>query len=214
MAEPKDSLKAYQALKTELLFEQVSRVMQDQSHDWRNSLEMLGFEWYAEEDTATVEENAALPENENQHRLVAYFEGHVALDESLLTLLAQEKNSSQPNYPLFMKYFRKGNERLKALLIFALSKQPTNEDYLWDLIFFHEHQNILKEVILAYTTACIQEQDLSHFERLARNFWYHTAAEGYDALHALRDLFSENQKKKAIIEKMMEAGDSESDIEF
>lgn len=92
MAEPKDSLKAYQALKTELLFEQVSRVMQDQSHDWRNSLEMLGFEWYTEEDTATVEENAALPENENQHRLVAYFEGHVALDESLGVVRPNRRN--------------------------------------------------------------------------------------------------------------------------
>lgn len=214
MAKSKDRLSEYQALKTEIRFEQVNRVMQDKPLDWRNQLELLGFEWYEEEDTATVEENAALPANENQQRLVAYFEGHLSLDEHLLELFAQEKNSSQPNYPLFRKYFRKGNERLKALLIFALSKQPRDENCLSDLAFFHEHRNILKEVIHAYTAACIQEQELSHFERLARNFWYHTAADGYDARLALRALLNEHREKQAIIEKMIEEGDTEAEIKF
>jgi hypothetical protein len=146
MATQKDLLKEYQKIKTELLFEQVNKVIKDNPHDWRNQLEMLGFEWYEEEDDDDkdiAEENKALPDNENQQSLVSYFEGNLPLDENLLSKYAQEKYSDQPNYPLFRRYFRKGNDRLKALIVFALSKYPTDEGYLGDLVFFHEHNIIL-----------------------------------------------------------------------
>lgn len=217
MATQKDILKEYQKIKTELLFEQVRKVIINNPHDWRNQLEMLGFEWYEENDDKDItEENKALPDNENQGFLVSYFEGNLPLDENLLSIFAQEKNSNQPNYPLFRRYFRKGNDRLKALIVFALSKYPTDESYLWDLVFFHEYKNILKEVIAAYIAACSKEQDLNNFEKLSRNFWYHTAADGYDALHSLQELFSENHAKMAIINNMIKERDSdlELDIEF
>ena len=210
MTTQKDILKEYQKIKTELLFEQVRKIIIDNPRDWRNQLEMLGFEWHEEDDNKDIlEENRALPENENQKSLVSYFEGNLFLDENLLNIFLQEKNSNQPNYPLFRRYFRKGNDRLKALIVFALSKYPTDEGYLWDLVFFHEHKNILKEVIAAYIAACTQEQNLNNFEKLSRNFWYHTVADEYDALYTLRELFSKNHEKMAIIENIIKERDSE-----
>jgi len=215
MTTQKDLLKEYQKIKTELLFAQVRNVIKDNPCDWRNQLEMLGFEWYEEDDDKDItEENEALPDNENQKSLVSYFEGNLPLDENLLSIFAQEKHSDQPNYHLFRRYFRKGNDRLKALIVFALSKYPIDEGYLWDLVFFHEHKNILKEVIAAYIAACTQEQDLNNFEKLSRNFWYHTAADGYDALYTLRELFSENQEKMAIIETVAKESDTDLEIKF
>jgi len=215
MTTQKDILKEYQKIKTELLFEQVRKVIKDNPRDWRNQLEMLGFEWHGENDNKDItEENSALPNNENQKSLVSYFEGSLPLDENLLSIFAQEKNSNQPNYPLFRRYFRKGNDRLKALIVFALSKHPTDESYLWDLVFFHEHKNILKEVIAAYIAACAQEQDLNNFEKLSRNFWYHTAADEYDALYTLGELFSENHEKMAIIKNIIKERDSDSELEI
>lgn len=217
MATQKDILKEYQKMKTELLFEQVGKVIKDNPPDWRNQLEMIGFEWHEEEENDNkeiTEENRALPDNENQKYLVSYFEGNLPLDENLLSIFAQEKNSNQPNYPLFRRYFRKGNDRLKALIVFALSKYPADESYLWDLVFFHEHKNILKEVITAYIAACTKEQDLNNFEKLSRNFWYHTAADEYDALYALQEVFSENLEKIAIIENIIKERDSDSELEI
>jgi hypothetical protein len=217
MATQKDLLKEYQKIKTELLFEQVNKVIKDNPRDWRNQLEMLGFEWYEEDyddDKDIAEENKALPDNENQKSLVSYFEGNLPLDENLLSKYVQEKYSDQPNYPLFRRYFRKGNDKLKALIVFALAKYPTDKGYLGDLVFFHEHNTILKEVIAAYITACTQEQDLNNFEKLSRNFWYHTAADGYDALYTLRELFSENPEKMASIENIAKESDTDLEIEF
>jgi len=208
-------LKEYQKITTELLFEQVAKAIKDNPRDWRNQLAMLGFEWYEEEDSKEIlEENRALPENENQQSLVSYFEGNLLLDENLVNIFAQEKNSDRPNYSLFRRYFRKGNDRLKALIVFALSKYPTDEGYLWDLVFFHEHKNILTEVIAAYITACTQEQNLDNFEKLSRNFWHHTAADGYDALYTLQELFSKDYEKLAIIENIIKERDSEWEIKF
>lgn len=217
MATQKDILKEYQKMKTELLFEQVRKVIKDNPPDWRNQLEMIGFKWHEEEENDNkeiTEENRALPDNENQKYLVSYFEGNLPLDENLLSIFTQEKNSNQPNYPLFGRYFRKGNDRLKALIVFALSKYPTDESYLWDLVFFHEHKNILKEVITAYIVACTKEQDLNNFEKLSRNFWYYTAADEYDALYALQEVFSENLEKIAIIENIIKERDSDSELEI
>lgn len=215
MATQKDILKEYQEMKTELLFEQVRKVIKDNPHDWRNQLEMIGFEWHEENDNKEItEENRALPDNENQKYLVSYFEGNLPLDENLLSIFTQEKNSNQPNYPLFGRYFRKGNDRLKELIVFALSKYPTDESYLWDLVFFHEHKNILKEVITAYIVACTKEQDLNNFEKLSRNFWYQTAEDEYDALYALQEVFSGNLEKIAIIKNIIKERDSDSELEI
>jgi len=92
MTTQKDILKEYQKIKTELLFEQVRKVIKDNPRDWRNQLEMLGFEWYEENDNKDItEENSALPNNENQKSLVSYFEGNLSLDENLLNIFSQKK---------------------------------------------------------------------------------------------------------------------------
>lgn len=63
----KNILKEYQKIKTELLFEQVAKVITDNPRDWRNQLEILGFEWYEEDDSKEIlEENRAFPEDENE----------------------------------------------------------------------------------------------------------------------------------------------------
>jgi predicted helicase len=72
----------------------------------------------------------------------------------------------------------------------------------------------IEEVIAAYITACTQEQNLNTFEKLARNFWYHTAADGYDALYTSRELFSENPEKMAIIENVAKESDTDLEIKF
>jgi hypothetical protein len=55
---------------------------------------------------------------------------------------------------------------------------------------------------------------LNNFEKLSRNFWYHTAADEYDALYALQEVFSENLEKIAIIENIIKERDSDSELEI
>ncbi|MFZ1641279.1 MAG: hypothetical protein WAV07_07515 [Candidatus Contendobacter sp.] len=72
MTTQKDILKEYQKIKTDLLFEQVRKIIKDNPRDWHNQLEMLGLEWHEEDDNKDIlEENRALPENENQKSLVS-----------------------------------------------------------------------------------------------------------------------------------------------
>jgi hypothetical protein len=69
-------------------------------------------------------------------------------------------------------------------------------------------------VIAAYIAACSKEQDLNNFDKLSRNFLYHTAADGYDALYALQELFSENHDKMAIINNIIKERDSDLELEI
>ena len=88
-----------------------------------------------------LEEKLAKPENPNQELLIAYFEGDLELSDQMLDAFLTEKNSDAPNYPLFRKYFKSGNENLKRLIISGLKRSPADMGFLSDLTFFHEFKN-------------------------------------------------------------------------
>ncbi|MCP4408394.1 MAG: hypothetical protein GY807_11650, partial [Gammaproteobacteria bacterium] len=111
-----------------------------------------------------------------------------------------ERNAEHPNYALLRRYFKRTNSSLRALLILGLDQYPTSIDLLSDLVYCHEHANILQELICRFTIACEKEDDLTRFSEIALDFHYATTPDGYDAFHALRELFSSNSQKLENIE--------------
>ena len=191
----------YEKLKREIVIDKVNEVFKKDPANYREGLEEIGFTWFdddypSEED----EEAAAIPENDRQESLVAYFEGRVELSEHLLDLLQAERLSDTPNYPLIRKYFRCGNDRLKRLIILGLEKDSTSIELLSDLAFFHEFNNILPELIEHFTKACQLETDVQKFSELAQEFYYSVIEDGYDALQALKNIFGEESDKRKIID--------------
>jgi hypothetical protein len=76
---------------------------------------------------------------------------------------------------------------------------------------------MLSTVIKYYTRACVEQANLQTFGELAREFYWATISDGYEALHALRDLFPPHTEKRAIIDFLieeMEAGESEESIDL
>jgi hypothetical protein len=120
--------------------------------------------------------------------------------DGILEVYFSERNAKHPNYALVRKYFRKANSNLKALILFGLDQRPTSIDLLSDLAYFHEYENVLRELIARYTFACEKEDDLSKLNEIARDFYHATIPDGYDAVHALRELFSSNTQKRESIE--------------
>ena len=190
----------YMKLRDEMVIEQVDEIFRTQSDNYVSALEEIGFEWHEEEDFEKQEEDAAEPENPNQKLLVDYFEGKETLSDWILEVYFSERNAEHPNYALVRRYFKKANSNLKALLLVSLDRCPTNIDLLSDLAYFHEYENILRELIARYTFASEKEDDTSNFSEIAQDFYYATISDGYDALHALTELFSSNMKKRQIIE--------------
>jgi hypothetical protein len=189
---------------TAALFKKVSELIRNNPKNWRSNLEELGFEWYDddEDEDKIAEERAAQPLNINQEYLVAYFEGRVQPNDEWVQSFAREREADKPNYPLFRRYFRAGNENLRNLLMYALSKYPTRQDWLSDLVFFHEHKNILKDVIACYSRACKEEKDFSRFREIARDFIESTEPEGYDALAELKIICKDDPEKNEFIDEM------------
>lgn len=68
------------------------------------------------------------------------------------------------------------------------------------LTFLHEFEKILSILIKYYTKACIEQENLSTFSELARDFYNSTNRDGYDAYYALQELFEPNTEKIKIIE--------------
>ena len=190
----------YLKLRDEMVIEQVDEIFRTQPDNYVSALEEIGFEWHEEEDFEKQEEDAAKPENSNQKLLVDYFEGKEALSDRILAVYFSERNAEHPNHALARKYFKKANSNLKALVLFGLDRRPTNSDLLSDLTYFHEYENVLRELIARYTLACEKEEDMAKFSEIAQDFYYAAIPDGYDALHALRELFSSNMQKGQIIE--------------
>jgi hypothetical protein len=193
----------YLKLRDEMLIEKVDELFRTQSDNYVSAMEEIGFQWHEEEDFEKQEEDAAKPENPYQRLLVDYFEGKEKLSDRILEVYFSERNAEHPNYALVRKYFKKANSNLKALLLFGLDQRPTSIDLLSDLAYFHEYGNVLKELIARYTFACEKEDALSKFSELAQDFYYSTIPDGYDALHALRELFSSNTQKRESIELLI-----------
>jgi len=68
------------------------------------------------------------------------------------------------------------------------------------LSFFHGFENILSVLITYYTQACVDQDNLNTFSELARDFYYSTNPDGYDAYFALRDLFEPETDKRKVID--------------
>jgi len=200
----------YEKFKHKLRFEQVAKAIKEDPKNWTTKLEELGFQWFDDEyDQEEEEEKVAKPENPNQELLVAYFEGSVDLSDQVLDSFLAEKESADPNYPFFRRYFKKGDESLRKMIVFGLEKNPTDIGLLNDLAYFHETRNILGELIQLYMRACEKENDLGNFEELVRDFYLYTEPDGYDALYELEQKYGPGSDKGNIIRKIKQEQDSE-----
>ena len=149
----------YEKLKREIVFEKAAKAIKEDPKNWIKQLEDIGFEYFddGDGDEEELEEKLAKPENPNQVLLVDYFEGETELSDQMPDVFLTEKDSDSPNYPLFRKYFKGGNENLKRLIISGLKRSPADIGLLSDLAFFHEFKNILGELIGYYLIACDHE---------------------------------------------------------
>jgi hypothetical protein len=112
----------YERIKNEIKFEQVAKTIKEDPKNWSSRLEKVGFTWvddvYGDEEE--LEERSAKIENINQEFLVDYFNGHINLADAVLKAFLEERNSDNPNYPLFRKYFKSGNDLLKQLILYPI----------------------------------------------------------------------------------------------
>ena len=177
--------------KRKLVFKEVARVIKAHPRNYTEKLAELGFRWVDDEvDEEEVEERAATIRSDNERYLVGYLEGETDLSDQVLETYLNEKNSDSLNCPLFRRYFKKGNTRLKELLMYGLEKHPTDIGLLSDLAYFHEFSNLLGELIEAYLTACGREHDLERFSQLVMSFYLETEPDGFDAFHELEQACS------------------------
>jgi len=200
----KDILDEYQKLRDEMIIEQVNDIFRNNPVNYREELEKIGLQWFDDDDGEEKREEAsAVAENENQDLLVRFFNGEIHLKDEVLETFLSERNKEEPNLPLFRKYFKKGNQHLKALLLFGLGKNPIDRDLLNDMSYFHEFHPMLGELIHLYMTACERENDVNAFRELAEDFFYNTVEDGYEALYALKEIYSAAADKGFVIEQLL-----------
>ncbi|MDL1981230.1 MAG: hypothetical protein LWX02_07130 [Deltaproteobacteria bacterium] len=198
----KDSvLDDYAKLKNEIIRDRVNEIFRNHPKDHIAKMEELGFEYFEDDyDYEEIEERNARPENQRQRDLVAYFENKKKLSKKIFESYSEEKAAENPNYPLIRKYYKGANKNLKFLLLYGLDNYPGRIDLLSDLSFFHEFENILSILITYYTQACVDQANLDTFSELAKDFYYSTNLDGYEAYYALRELFEPDTDKRKIID--------------
>ena len=214
-AQDKDPvLDDYDRLQSELILDKVGEIFRTHPRDTFAEMEKLGFT-YCEDDTEDEEreERNARPENRRQRALVAYFEGRKPFSEEIFVDYCEEKAAEKPNDPLIRKYYKAANRHLKSLLLYGLKNHPGRIDLLSDLAFFHEFENCLSLLITHYTRACIEQCNLETFTELAKDFYYSTSPDGYEAYQALRELFGPETAKRKIIDSLIAAEAEEDGIE-
>jgi len=207
----------FEKLENERISDKVKEIFRTQPDNYIAALEDIGFEYREDDDYEEREEREAKPENRNQRDLVAFFEGRKRLSESIFVKFLAEHDAEEPNVPLIRRYFREANRNLKALILYGLDHYPGRIDLLSDLAYFHEFENMLSTVIKYYTQACVEQENLQTFGELAREFYWATNPDGYEALHALRELFAARKDKRTIIDFLieeMEAEASQEPIDF
>lgn len=198
----------YKKLKTEITRDKVNEIFRSHPKDYIAKMEELGFEYFEDDDDCEeIEERNAQPENQRQRYLVAYFEGRKKLSKKIFESYSEEKATENPNYPLIRKYYKEANKNLKSLLLYGLDNYPGRIDLLSDLAFFHEFENILNILITYYTQACIDQGNLETFSELAKDFYYSTTPDGYEAYYALRELFEPETDKRKIIDFLIVEGE-------
>ena len=191
-------------IKNELVAERINEIFRTEPEHYRRELAMLGFEWLDDDYPDEVEEeNNAAPENKDQELLVAYFNGEVELSDELMEVFLKEKLSNRPNYALLRRYFRQGNGNLKILIYHGLEIDPTDDGFLNDLSLIHEFHPMLGELIERYTEACKIQEDLDSFSELAQDFFYNTTLDGYEAYHALKEIYGSDTPKGKVIDSLV-----------
>ena len=198
----KDSVfEDYEKLKNEIIRDKVSDIFRKHPKNYIAKMKELGFEYFEDDDdNEEIEERNAKPKNQRQRDLVAYFENKNKLSKKIFEIYSEEKAAESPNYPLIRKYYKEANKNLKILLLYGLDNYPGRIDLLSDLSFFHEFENILSILITYYTQACVDQANLDTFSELAKDFYYSTNLDGYEAYYALRELFEPDTDKRKIIE--------------
>ncbi|MDA9983007.1 hypothetical protein N9H39_09830 [Gammaproteobacteria bacterium] len=104
---------------------------------------------------------------------------------------------------MIRKYFKQANKNLKFLLLYGVDNYPGRIDILSDLSFFHDYDNMLSILITKYTQACVDQQNSDTFSALAKDFYYSTIYDGYEAYYALRELFESDPEKTKIIDYLI-----------
>ena len=201
----KDSIRDdYGKLKNENIRDKVNEVFHNYPKNYIAKMEELGFEYFTEGDGCEeTEERNAKPENRRQRDLIGYFENKKELSKKIFESYTEEKAAENPNYPLIRRYFKEANQNLKSLILYGLDNYPGRIDLLSDLVFFHEFENVLSLLITYYTKACADQANLDTFLELAKEFYYSTNLDGYEAYYALRELFEPETDKRKIIELLI-----------
>lgn len=201
----------FQVLLQEDRFEEVGEMIKNHPGDYVERLEEAGFTWFDDEydllyEEETKEEQVAVPETDNQHLLIWFFENGGPVTREVLDSYLKERYAASSNLPLVRKYFKRANPNLKAILLAGLADDPTDLDLLDDLSYFSEFDSILGELIHFYTDACIMEKDMERFSLLAQAFHMNTVDQGYDALKELANIFSSGLKG-AVVQHLSETID-------
>jgi hypothetical protein len=206
----------YANLRDEMIRDKVRETVRKNPGNALEALEKIGFTWFDDDGPSEEEEeNAARPENDRQRQLVSYFEGKAPLSAGVISAFLGEHEAEEPNYPLIRRYFRAANQPLKKLILVGLENDPTNLDLLTGLIFYHEFERNLPELITYLTRACQLEDDLSRFSEIAHEFYYSTQADDYHALAALQEIFAEGSDKRKIVDFLIsEAKGDQEEVEF
>lgn len=188
----------------EILIEQVADVLKNSPDDYETELEKLGFNWFDDDIEAQEEEEEknAVPENEDQMKIVNHLNGEGVLTDEILELYLQERTSEEMNAPLFRKYFKKCNENLKEMIFKGLDKYPRELALLQDLGYLCNFDNLFKEMIARYTKACTSSDSGDDFYSLAENFCFYASDFGYDAVYELLELFRDDPQKTAVIKEI------------
>jgi len=211
------TIEEYEKLRNKIVMDKVDEIFRTQPDNYISALEEIGFTYYEDDydDNEEIEEANAKPKNQNQKDLVAYFNGEKQFSERILKIFLEEKETENPNLPLIRKYFKRANPNLKSLILYGFDHYPGRLDLLSDLSFFHEFENILGILITYYTQACVDQENIETFSELARDFYYATVPDGYEALYALRDLFEPGTDKREIIDILIaEEEGGENNIQF
>ena len=204
-------------IENEMISDKVKEIFRTQPDHYIAALEDIGFEYHEDDDDEGREEREAKPENRNQRDLVAFFEGRRPLSESVFEKFSAERCADEPNLALLRRYFKEANRNLKALILYGLDHYPGRIDLLSDLAYFHGFENMLRTVIKYFTQACVEQENLQTFGELAREFYWATNPDGYEALHALRELCTLHREKRTIIDFLieeMEGDDPEGSIYY
>lgn len=202
-------------LKDKILWNKTKSLLKQGGRNVYADLMALGYQYVEEDDNKEeLEEFQAKPETLAEEALFQFFESEKKVTCDILSIFFQERNKIEPNYALFRKYFKKGNLKLKELLLFGLDKEPTNLDLLSDLAFFSNFEPTLSTVIERYILACRLESNNEKFKEIVKAFYYDVSSYGYDVFYSLNNIFLSNPIKMCLVNKVKKIIERDAYFEF